>query len=209
MLPYTKNIVNDIKTKMTHSEIEDYFNNKCYFSKSEFGEVINEFIVFPNHDILKIILSSKKYKEHIDCLNEYGEPTIHAMLYAIQAVYSVKELEYRRESFKSSIISILLDDHFQFNWKLLDQYFDNVLHIIFSMDSISTEEIEKLCNRAIQFGVNPLNRNISNDNAFDVLLQSKQNPTFINHMIGKLGIESDKYIIEIKENAYNENEANN
>ena len=63
MTTYTEKILKDITEVMTPSEIEEYFNNKCYLSKSEFGELINNLIVSFSNDTLKTVFSSKKFKE--------------------------------------------------------------------------------------------------------------------------------------------------
>ena len=86
MTAYTEKILKDITEVMTPSEIEEYFNNKCYLSKTEFGEVINSLIMSFSNDTLKTVFASKKFSEHSDCLNEYGEPIVHAILYAVKAI---------------------------------------------------------------------------------------------------------------------------
>lgn len=205
MQQYVQNIVKDIKEKMTHDEIKEYFDNKCYFSKDDFGEVISEFMIKNNHTILKIILKSKKFTECNDCINEYGEPVIQAILYTIQAVYSSEEIANdRKRYFKESLLSILFDESINFNWNIVDRNNENPLHVILAMQEyFSYSEIYKLVNLAINNGVNPLNKNCVDDNSFDVIFNLDYSNVERNTLIKKMASVVDNFMIEVKSEAYN------
>lgn len=204
MLPYIETRVKEIKEDMSLGEVKEYFNDKCYFTTKEFGEVVNEFIIQPNHDILKIILSSKKFKEHNDCINEYGEPVVQAILFAIQAVCDSDEIpEIRKLNFKESLYNILVEEK-NLNWKMTDDNIENPLHVILSLIGYFTfDEILTLIDISLSNGINPLNKNCLNQNAIDIIMDFNCDDKQKNHIITKLATASDKFIIEVKSSAYN------
>lgn len=205
MTTYTEKILKDITEVMTPSEIEEYFNNKCYLSKSEFGELINNLIVSFSNDTLKTVFSSKKFKEFSDCTNEYGEPMVHAILYAVKAICESDEIdEIHKLHFKESMINILLDEAFPFQWRMTDYYeANNPFHIISAMtDWLTVDELNKFIDKLLSNGINPLNRNYEEKTAIEILMESSLDETEKNKIISNLAQESDKFIIEISENCY-------
>lgn len=205
MTTYTEKILKDITEVMTPSEIEEYFNNKCYLSKSEFGELINNLIVSFSDDTLKTVFSSKKFKEFSDCTNEYGEPMVHAILYAVKAICESDEIdEIHKLYFKESMINILLDEAFPFQWRMTDYYeANNPFHIISAMtDWLTVDELNKFIDKLLSKGINPLNRNYEEKTAIEILMESSLDETEKNKIISNLAQESDKFIIEISENCY-------
>ena len=204
MLAYIETRIKEIKEEMSLEEVKEFFNNKCIFSAKEFGEVVNEFIIQPNHDILRVILSSKKFKEHNTCVNEYGEPIVQAILYAIQAVCESDEIpEIRKLNFKESLYNILIEEN-NLNWNLTDINIDNPLHIILSLiKCFSYEELLTLIDIALKNDINPLNKNCLNQNAIDVVMEFGYDEKQKQTIIAKLATASDKFIIEVKSSAYN------
>lgn len=205
MTAYTEKILKDITEVMTPSEIEEYFNNKCYLSKSEFGEVVNNLIMSFSNDTLQTVFASKKFREYSDCLNEYGEPIVHAILYAVKAICESDEIdEMHKLHFKESMINILLDEAFPFQWIMTD-YFEsnNPLHIVSTMtDWLTVDELNKFIDKLLSNGINPLNKNYKEKTAIDILMESSLNEEAKNTIISNLAKESDKFIIEISENCY-------
>lgn len=203
MTTYIESKIKEIKEEMTLEAVKEYFNEKCYLTNKEFGEVINEFIIQPNHDILKIIVSSKKFKEHNDCLNEYDEPVIHAIIYAIQAVYESDEIsDDIKMRFKTSLLNILNGEN-HLNWNLTDCNVDNPLHVILSISNYFTnDELLKLIDTSLAHGINPLNKNCLNQNAIDVVLETCNNNTQKELIVTKLAMASDKFLIEVQSSAY-------
>lgn len=204
MLAYIETRIKEIKEEMSLEEVKEFFNNKCIFSAKEFGEVVNEFIIQPNHDILRVILSSKKFKEHNTCVNEYGEPIVQAILYAIQAVCESDEIpEIRKLNFKESLYNILIEEN-NLNWNLTDINIDNPLHIILSLiKCFSYEELLTLIDIALKNDINPLNKNCLNQNAIDVVMEFGYDEKQKQTIVAKLATASDKFIIEVKSSAYN------
>lgn len=204
MLAYIETRIKEIKEEMSLEEVKEYFNDKCVFSTKEFGEVVNEFIIQPNHDILRVILSSKKFKEHNACVNEYGEPIVQAILYAIQAVCESDDIpEIRKLNFKESLYNILIEEN-NLNWNLTDINIDNPLHIILSLiNCFSYEELLTLIDIALKNDINPLNKNCLNQNAIDVVMEFGYDEKQKQTIIAKLATASDKFIIEVKSSAYN------
>ena len=205
MTAYTEKILKDITEVMTPSEIEEYFNNKCYLSKSEFGEAINSLIMSFSNDILKIVFASKKFNEYSDCLNEYGEPIVHAILYAVKAICESNKIdEIHKLHFKESMINILFDEAFPFQWRMTDYYeANNPLHIVSTMtDWLTIDELNKFIDKFLASGINPLNKNYKEKTAIEILMNSSLDETTKNKIISILAKESDKFIIEISENCY-------
>lgn len=155
--------------QMTNSEIEEYLNTRCYLTKSEMGLLVSEFIYYSDHEILKLILSSKKFKENKDCICEFGSPVVQTMLYAIQGVYTVDSASDKLKlNFKRSITSILLDDAFDLDWGLLDDESNNPLHVLLDLTEVmSYDEIESLAKRALEKKIRPMNKNGHGDSSFD------------------------------------------
>lgn len=204
MIAYIETKIKEIKEEMSLEEVKEYFNDKCFFSTKEFGEVVNEFIIQPNHDILRVILSSKKFKEHNNCINEYGEPIVQAILYAIQAVCESDEIpEIRKLNFKESLYNILIEEN-NLNWNLTDINIDNPLHVILSLVNVfNNDELLELIDISLKNGINPLNKNCLNQNAIDVIMEFGFNENQKQSIITKLATASDKFIIEVKSSAYN------
>lgn len=205
MTAYTEKILKDITEVMTPSEIEEYFNNKCYLSKTEFGEVINSLIMSFSNDTLKTVFASKKFSEHSDCLNEYGEPIVHAILYAVKAICESDEIdEIHKLHYKESMINILLDESFPFQWRMTDYHeANNPLHIVSTMtDWLTVDELNKFIDKFLSNGINPLNKNYEEKTAIEILMKSSLDETVKNKIISNLAQESDKFMIEISENCY-------
>lgn len=204
MIAYIETKIKEIKEEMSLEEVKEYFNDKCFFSTKEFGEIVNEFIIQPNHDILRVILSSKKFKEHNNCINEYGEPIVQAILYAIQAVCESEEIsEIRKLNFKESLYNILIEEK-NLNWTLTDINIDNPLHVILSLVNVfNNDELLELIDISLKNGINPLNKNCLNQNAIDVIMEFGFNENQKQSIITKLATASDKFIIEVKSSAYN------
>lgn len=207
MTAYTEKILKDIQENLSNSEIEEYFNKKCYLSKNEFGEVLNALILSYNHDALKIALASKKFKDNVDVQNQYGEPIVHAMLYAIRDVCNSDEIsEPHKVQFKASLFEILNDTSFNFNWNLTD-YFEanNPLHIIALMTEWMTiDEITRFVQICLDQSINPLNKNYNHNSPIELFLASNIDAEQKNSLVKNLAQVSDKYLIEITENSYTE-----
>lgn len=192
--------------EMTHSEIEEYFNDKCYLIKSEFGLLLGEFIYCANHDILKIILSSKKFKDNKDCMCEYGGPVVQSLLYAVNGVYAVDTLsDERKLSFKRSILSILCDSAFDLDWNLLDDDSDNVLHIILGLTEVFTfDEIEMLAKIALSKNIRPMNKNGNGYSSFDFVVDGNYSDEDKKTLLNMFIEYNNDNVMEISSIAYEE-----
>lgn len=192
--------------EMTHSEVEEYFNEKCYLSKSDFGLLLSEFIYYTNHDILKIILSSKKFKDNKDCVCEFGSPVVQAMIYAVTAVYAVDTLsDERKLSFKRSIISILSDSAFDLNWNLLDDESNNTLHSALAFTEVFTfDEIETMAKIALSKGIRPINKNGNGDSSFDFAVYGNFSEEDKKRLMNMLTEQNIDDVMEISSLAYEE-----
>lgn len=197
--------VNEIK-EMTHSEAEEYFNNRCYLAKSEFGFLVGEFIYYTNHDILKIILSSKKFKENKDCICEFGDPVVQSLLYAINGVYQVETLsDERKLAFKRSVISILCDSAFDLDWNILDSESNNALQTILGLTEVMTfDEIETLAKIALSKNIKPINKNGNGDSSFDFIAYGNYSDEDKKSLVSLLMEYHNDKVIEISSLAYEE-----
>lgn len=208
MTPYLERIVKEIKDVAQESMLEtcvkDYVDGKSYLTKQELGVIINEFIVYPSHKILKQILSSKCFQKNSDCLNDYGEPVLIAMLYAIQAVHFSTEItEERKTKFTQSLIEVIMDESIPYQWNLLDANNENVLHMILSIyPFVDINIINTLLDIALKHNVNPLNKNSFNQNAIDTAIEMKISDDEKKNILDKLTSKINDFLIVIPNNTY-------
>lgn len=205
MLPqYIKDKIKDIKENMTLDEIKDYFDNRCYMSKAELGEVINDFLYFPRYEILKVILSSKKFKENTDCSIWDGEPLVQAIMYVIQVICDSEDIPLdRRIDIRNELVDILTDSTFNLRWDINDSNAENPLHVALqTMNYLTYEQVVKIINVCLEKEINPLNRNIFNQNAFDMLFDFDYPIERKEELMKLMGRECDKYVINVREEAY-------
>lgn len=208
MTPYIEGIANRVENQMTLDEVKHYFNNECRFAKSVFGPFVAHFVLTGNYDILNIILHSPIFKEHFDCVDEFGEPTLHNILYAITILNKDESEvpEALRLEIKEGLMKILLDETIPFDWSIIDPNNDNPIHIaITHHEAFTDDELLSLINRALNENVNPLNKNDLDENAIDTALNSdNMDDTLKQKIISILAMKCDQCLIEIPNSTYAE-----
>lgn len=205
MTPYVKSILDKVKNEMTLAEIKEYFDNKCFLNKDEFGEIVGELVMTSSqYNILSLVLKSKTFEKYNDCSDVYGEPIVQSILYTIQAVFQVDELEIEtKEKIKNELLNILFDEEIPFIWDLVDCSLNNLMHTALTMGNcITPDEFIKLLNIAIMNNINPLNKNSDDINAIDLVSNIQYKGIDKTKLLSHLARISDKYLIEINSKIY-------
>ena len=207
MTPYVQSIVDRIENNMSHDEILDYFGDKCYMAKTTFSEIVEHFIESTNFEVLYAIFNSLHFKKNAAILDSYNEPIIHSMMYAIYAVVTNSDDTFtpeQRLEIKEGFVNLITDETLPFVWNLTDLNIDNPMHLVLThWECYTKEEVIKILELAYENGVNPLNRNDMDCNAFDTLFSYDEFPEeWKNDIMDVLVPMCDDNIIEIEANAY-------
>ena len=198
-------IYNDIINDEDIKQVTDYFNNKCWLTKSDFGKLVGYFIqqaTVQHTYILDIIFSSKKFAENADCVDKYGEPIVNCLLYALGGKHN-----------KDYYFNLLSNPNIPFKWDAISGSLDTPLHVIAGLcDSYGKELTLQLFELAKEHGINPLDRNDADVNPMQIIRydETGDNLTYEdrNDLVMTLERMSQSFVINVENAAYCAVEAN-
>lgn len=192
-------IYNDIINDDDINQVTDYFNNKCYLLKSDFGKLVGYFIqqATVNHTyILDIIFSSKKFADNANCVDKYGEPIVNCLLYALGAKQN-----------KDYYFNLLSNPNIPLRWDMISGSLDSPLHVMASLcDNYGKELTLQLFELAKKHNVNPLSRNDADINAMQLIRYDNVGDNLTdedrNDLIAVLDKMSQNFVINIENATY-------
>ena len=199
------NIYNGIMEDDDLGQVAEYFNNRCYLTKKDFGLLVSHFLTNSSMEtkpILDIIFNSKKFKDMNTCCDKYGEPMVNCLIYDIANNPNNNEV----------LISIIKDENIPLNWNMRSESLDSPLHVIASTcEDLGIDLTWDLLKLAMKHNCNPLDKNDADMTAmqifrYDVINTDVVNEDIRNEFIKFIEKAISKQTIKITAAAYDAEE---
>lgn len=191
---------------MSFENIEDVakmFNGTKYMAKNDVGAIIGELIGtydMSKTDILKTVLTSKKYEDNMDCVTEEDNPIIIALLKAY--FNNIRNGNVRNKTLMKSFI---FDKTFKYKWDVTNKKGETPFDVIFdNCDLLAFSDYPIFFNKENQMHFSPLNKTIGEKSFMEVFKETNglKNKTEIKKIMQFFKKIADEQTITILSDCY-------